>query len=83
MGLKGLKIKREIIVMLCGRPTCVLTIRIYLVGVWVNQINGDPEVMLSQQLVFVVTLQRCGVVLDKAIGFKRVRHKLRIKGNIG
>lgn len=33
-----------------------LTIGVYAVGVWVDEINGDPEVRLSQKLMLVLLL---------------------------
>ena len=60
----------------------VLTICVYFVSVWIDKINGDPEVMLRQQFMFVVTFQRRGIVLDEAIGLKRIRYKLGIEWNI-
>lgn len=42
-----------------------ITIGVYAVGVWVDEINGDPEVWFSQELVLVLLLERSGFILNK------------------
>ena len=48
----------------------------------VDQVNGDPQVVLGQQLVLVVSLETSGVVGDEALRVEGVSQELWIEGNV-
>lgn len=60
-----------------------LGVRIGVVDIAVYQIDADAKIVLSQDFIFVVPLQRRWVVLDKPIVFKRIHEELQIKRDIG
>lgn len=50
----------------CNCNRFQLTGRVDAVGVWIDEINCDPKVWLSQELMFVLLFQGCGFILYKS-----------------
>lgn len=60
-----------------------LSVRIGLVQIAINQIDGYTQIVFGQYFIFVVSLQRCGIVLDEAVILERIGYKFEIERNVG
>lgn len=52
------------------------------VGVRIDEIDGDPQVWLSQEVMFVLFLQGSGFVLDEPVLVEGVGDELGVEGDI-
>ena len=55
----------------------------FFVSFWQDEVDIDAQIVLRQQLVFVVPLERGRGVVDESVGLERVGDEFGVEGNVG